>query len=67
MTAITKEFLDSLPEKDILMIRDYIWTRFGTGPAVRETVPPHVGDRRGPVEERLELPLQSDSQRQPGS
>lgn len=40
MPAVTKEFFDSLPEKDILMIRDYIWTRFGTGPAVRETVPP---------------------------
>lgn len=44
MPAITKEFLDSLPEKDILIIRDYIWNRFGTGPAVHETVPPQVSE-----------------------
>jgi hypothetical protein len=31
--TITKEFLDSLPEKDILMIRDYIWERFGNKPS----------------------------------
>lgn len=28
---ITREFLDSLPEKDILFIRDYIWEKFGKG------------------------------------
>ena len=35
--TITKEFLDSLPEKDILMIRDYIWTRFGNKPVQHKT------------------------------
>ena len=28
-TIITKEYLDSLPEETILLIRDYIWNRFG--------------------------------------
>lgn len=28
-TIITKEYLDSLPEVTILLIRDYIWNRFG--------------------------------------
>ena len=27
--VITKEYLDTLPEETILMIRDYIWNRFG--------------------------------------
>ena len=35
--TITKEFLDSLPEKDILMIRDYIWARFGNKPVQHKT------------------------------
>ena len=30
--TITKEYLDSLPEETILMIRDYIWNRFGKNP-----------------------------------
>ena len=31
--VITKEYLDALPEETILMIRDYIWNRFGKIPA----------------------------------
>ena len=30
--TITKEYLDALPEETILMIRDYIWNRFGKNP-----------------------------------
>ena len=33
MPAITKQYLDSLPEETILMIRDYIWERFGNKPS----------------------------------
>lgn len=29
MTAITKEYLDSLDDETIMFIRDYIWNRFG--------------------------------------
>ena len=29
MAQITKEYLDSLSEDDIIFIRNYIWKRFG--------------------------------------
>ncbi|MBR2676794.1 MAG: hypothetical protein IKE28_07780, partial [Solobacterium sp.] len=32
MAKITKEYLDSLSEDDIIFIRDYIWNRFGRSP-----------------------------------
>ena len=31
--VITKEYLDALTEETILMIRDYIWNRFGKNPS----------------------------------
>jgi hypothetical protein len=36
--VITKEYLDTLPEETILMIRDYIWNRFGKNPATVKNV-----------------------------
>ena len=36
MPVITKEYLDSLPEEDIIFIRDYIWQRFGKEPERKE-------------------------------
>ena len=51
MPVITKEYLDLLPEEDIIFIRDYIWQRFGkeqerkeqtdTGPAQQAEEPLH--------------------------
>ena len=40
MPAITKQYLDSLPEETILMIRDYIWERFGNKPSHKVSVTP---------------------------
>lgn len=36
--VITKEYLDALPEETILMIRDYIWNRFGKNPGATKNV-----------------------------
>ena len=36
--VITKEYLDTLPEETILMIRDYIWNRFGKNPGTVKNV-----------------------------
>ena len=38
MIVITKEYLDSLPDEDIIFIRDYIWQRFGKGPERKEQI-----------------------------
>lgn len=38
MPAITREYLDSLPEETINMIRDYIWERFGNKPSAKITI-----------------------------
>ena len=38
MPAITREYLDSLPEETIFMIRDYIWERFGNKPSAKIAV-----------------------------
>ena len=36
MPVITKEYLDSLSEEEIVFIRDYIWQRFGKEPECEE-------------------------------
>ena len=62
MIAITREYLDSLPEETILFIRDYIWNRFGNGPAeekkhtddtVEQTEEPDPADDKSVPQNRM--------------